>query len=212
MVWENASVAGFPRNDLSPGTTRPCGPRTGSSRDWPRSPQVAFTLTGGGEPQKVEGRRVSASFFLSSASRPRSGASFSPTTTGPGPTRGRPQPRPLAAAVRRGPGCRRPRHRPERSKYTVIGVMPRGLPVPGELRRPLGAGGARRRGAGEPGAHYLTVVGADAAGGHGPPGAEADVATVSSRVAQRLPGDALPVRAFVLPLARAARGRRAAAR
>jgi hypothetical protein len=62
-VWEDASKIGFPRNDLSPASYAALRDHAQSFEALAAVAEGAFTLTGDGEPQRIEGRRVTASFF-----------------------------------------------------------------------------------------------------------------------------------------------------
>ena len=110
--------------------------------------QVAFNLTGGGEPQKVEGRRVTAGFFPLLGVAPQLGRVFEPEEDQPGANR--------VAVLSHGLWQRRFGRDPgvvgrdillNGEKYTRDRRHAEELPVHGELRRPLGAGGVHGRGA-----------------------------------------------------------------
>ena len=151
MVWEDATVAGFPRNDVAPGNYASLRSQNRVFEGMAAVSQASFNLSGDGEPLKVEARKVTADFFPLLGIAPELGRAFRPEEDKPGvESRRDPEPRPLAVALRTGPGCRRPGHPPERREVRRDRCPAEGLPVHGELRRPVGAGGVRRRGAGEP--------------------------------------------------------------
>ena len=86
MVWEDATVAGFPRNDVAPGNYASLQAQNRVFEGMAAVAQESFNLTGDGEPLRRSRRVVSApASSLSSGSRPRSVASFGPRKTGPGP-------------------------------------------------------------------------------------------------------------------------------
>lgn len=76
MVWEDASQIGFPRNTPAPG----------NYSDWKSQNQVfeamaatagaSYNLTGDGNPEKVDARRVTANFFSLLDVEPRLGRGF----------------------------------------------------------------------------------------------------------------------------------------
>ena len=87
MVWEEASKQGYPRDT----------PAAGNFVDWRDQNQVfegmaaiaddSFSLTGAGEPERLEGRRVSASLFPLLGVEPQLGRVFSATEDQPGSQR-----------------------------------------------------------------------------------------------------------------------------
>src|SRR5215213_9545368 len=87
MVWEDASMFGYPRDT----------PAAGNFVDWRDQNQVfegmaaiadeSFNLTGVGEPERLEGRRVSASLFPLLGVEPQIGRVFSSEEDQPGSQR-----------------------------------------------------------------------------------------------------------------------------
>lgn len=87
MVWEDATKQGYPRDT----------PATGNFVDWRDQNQVfegmaaisddSFNLTGAGEPERLEGRRVSANLFSLLGVEPQLGRVFTPTEDQPGSQR-----------------------------------------------------------------------------------------------------------------------------
>jgi len=84
LVWEDASVAGFPRNDLAPANYAGLQAQNQVFEGMAAVTQVAFNLSGGGEPMKVEGRGVTASFFPLLGVAPLLGRDFQPDEDKPG--------------------------------------------------------------------------------------------------------------------------------
>src|SRR5262249_45659000 len=63
VVWDDARETGFPRDDLSPAAY---APRPGAARAGAEIAAIggtSCTTPGGGEPAKIEARRVTAGFF-----------------------------------------------------------------------------------------------------------------------------------------------------
>ncbi|HEV7502450.1 MAG TPA: ABC transporter permease, partial [Vicinamibacteria bacterium] len=194
-VWENASKIGFPRNDLSPATYAALRDHAQSFETLAAVADEAFTLTGDGEPQKVEARRVTASFFDVLGVAPALGRVIEPADDRPGALR--------VAVLSHGLWQRRfggdagvvgRQVLINDDKYTVVGIMPRafqfmesyvGLWVPAAFESEELAKNA----------HYLTVVGR-LKPGVAAAAAEADVRPIASRVAQQFGAEVFP--AFVL--------------
>lgn len=84
MIWENATHLGFPKNTPSPA----------NFLDWRQQSTVfdgmaafaerSFNLTGVGEPERLDGRRVSANLFDLLGVRPIVGRTFLPQEDAPG--------------------------------------------------------------------------------------------------------------------------------
>nr|MBA3651262.1 ABC transporter permease [Chthoniobacterales bacterium] len=131
IVWENAAHLGFPKNTPSPA----------NFLDWQRQSTVFtgmaamaqknFNLTGSGEPERLDGRRVSANLFDVLGVQPRLGRGFLPQEDTPGTRvvllsdglwqrRFGADPRVIGQAVNL-----------NGESYTVVGVMPPGVQLPG---------------------------------------------------------------------------------
>src|SRR5262245_12354074 len=102
--------------------------------------RAGFNLTGGGEPERIEGARVSVNLFATLGSLPLLGRTFTPEDEGP--------PNNPVVVLSHGLWLRRFRADPsiigktitlDENAWTVVGVMPRGflLPVKSELWTPL---------------------------------------------------------------------------
>jgi putative ABC transport system permease protein len=198
MVWNDASAIGFPRTDLTPASYAALRAENQVFEELAAVGQNAFTLTGGGEPEKVEGRRVTASFFPVLGIAPRLGRVFGPDDDRPGADR--------VTVLSHGLWQRRFGGDPEvvgrdillnGEKYTVIGVMPAGfqffesyvgLWVPAAF----GPNELTNRGG-----HYLNVVGRMKTGVD-VQRAQADVATIAARLVRDFPDQEF--HAFVVPL------------
>ena len=206
MVWEDATVAGFPRNDVAPGNYASLQAQNRVFEGMAAVAQVSFNLSGDGEPLRVEARRVSASFFPLLGVAPQIGRVFQPEEDQPGADH--------VAILSYGLWQARFGREPavvgrdivlNRSKYRVIGVMPKGFQF---LESYVGLWVPAALDAEElanHGAHYLTVV-ARTRPGVTEQEADADLATVSSRISRDFPDDARAVRAYALPLEQQLRG------
>jgi putative ABC transport system permease protein len=196
-IWENAYKTGFPRNHLTPPAYAALLDQAESFEGLAAVAEGDFTLTSDGEPQKIDARRVTASFFSVLGVAPALGRAIEPADDRPGA--------PHVAVISHGLWQRRFGGDPKivgrdvllsGDKYTVIGVMPRefqflesyvALWVPAAFE----AAELGRRSA------YLTVVGRLKPGVNAA-AAEADVLPITARVAQRFGVEAYPV--YVLPL------------
>jgi hypothetical protein len=84
MIWENATHLGFAKNTPSPA----------NFLDWQKQNTVfaamaamtprSFNLTGAGEPERLDGRRVSANLFELLGVKPMIGRTFVPQDDRPG--------------------------------------------------------------------------------------------------------------------------------
>src|SRR6185503_14326742 len=196
-IWENASRMGFPQNDLSPATFAALREQARSFEGLAAVAEGSFTLMGKGEPQRIEARRVTASFFDVLGVAPARGRAIQPADDRPGA--------PHVAVISHGLWQRRFGGDEGivgrdlllgDDKYTVIGVMPRDfqfLQSYVALWAPIAfdAEELTRR------SHYLTVVGRLRPGVTAA-AAEADVQPIGARVAQRFGVEVAP--AYVLPL------------
>jgi len=200
VVWEDATWAGFPRNDVAPGNYAALEAQNQVFEGMAAVTQVGFNLTSGGEPLKVEGRGVTAGFFPLLGVAPQLGRVFQPEEDKPGAHH--------VVVLSHGLWQRRFGREPgvvgqdillNGQKYTVIGVMPRsfqfmesyvGLWVPAALTAEELA---------NHGSHYLTVIARtkpDVTARQ----ADADVAAIATRLSLDFPEGARGLRAYVLPL------------
>ena len=158
MVWEDAAYIGFPRNT----------PAAGNYQDWKTSissfEHVAalsnseFNLVGDGEPEKIDGGLVTASFWTVLGVRPQFGRVWGPEDDRPGNR---------IAVIGHGLWTRRFGADPavvgravefNGNPYTIIGIMPRGfefLDSDLQVWAPLTFSAARLN---DRGSHFLNVV------------------------------------------------------
>ena len=198
MIWENASAMGFPRNDLAPATYAALRDQAQAFEGVAAVAEQAVTLTGGGEPQKVEARRVTASFFSVLGVGPALGRALEPADDRPGA--------PHVAVISYGFWQRRfggdaglvgREVLLDGDKYTLVGVMPRDFQfLQGYVALWVPAAFDAEELANRH-AHYLTVVGRMKPG-VAAAAAQADVEAVSARLAQQFHDQSFP--AFILPL------------
>jgi putative ABC transport system permease protein len=200
MVWEDATEAGFPRNNVAPGNYAGLLAQNQVFEGMAAVTEVGFNLTSGGEPLKLEARGVTDGFFPLLGVAPQLGRVIRPEEDKPGANH--------VAVLSHGLWQRRFGRDPgvvgrdiilNGEKYTVIGVMPRsfqfmesyvGLWVPAALSAEELA---------DHGAHYLTVV-ARLKPGVTSREADAEVATIAARISHDFPEGARGLRAYVLPL------------
>jgi putative ABC transport system permease protein len=84
MVWENAAHLGFPRNTPSPANFLDWQKQARSFTGMAAMAERSFNLTGVGEPERLEGRRVSANLFDLLGVPPLLGRAFVPADDNPG--------------------------------------------------------------------------------------------------------------------------------
>jgi ABC-type antimicrobial peptide transport system permease subunit len=78
MVWENATHLGFPKNTPSPANFLDWRQQTTVFESMAAFAERSFNLTGVGEPERLDGRRVSANLFALLGVRPIIGRTFVP--------------------------------------------------------------------------------------------------------------------------------------
>jgi putative ABC transport system permease protein len=84
MLWENAAHLGFPRNTPSPANFLDWRKQAQSFTGMAAMAERSFNLTGVGEPERLEGRRVSANLFELLGVSARLGRTFVPEDDKPG--------------------------------------------------------------------------------------------------------------------------------
>jgi len=200
MVWEDASFAGFPRNTPAPANYVDWKTQNQVFEDIAATDLRSFNLTGDGEPQKVEAFGVTANFFPLLGVKPALGRVILPEEDKPEANK----------VVMLNYGLWQQRYGGERNiigrelllngeKYTVVGVMPAGfqfLDKHVDLWVPIAFTSERLAARGN---HYLKTV-ARMKPGVSVAQADADVRTITQRIAHDHPDDAGRISAFVLPL------------
>lgn len=200
MVWEDASKAGYPRDT----------PTAANYIDWRNQNQTfvgmaviddqSFNLTGTGDPEKIEGRRVSANLFSLLGVKPQLGRTFTPEEDRPGTDgvvllsyllwqrRFSGDPNIIGKSLRLNDVSR-----------TVVGVMPANFQFPtreDELWVPIAFTSEE---AANRNRHYLEVLGR-LKPGISAQQAQADMTTVATRLQQQYPDSNTDVGVAVTPL------------
>jgi len=202
MVWENATHLGFPKNTPSPP----------DFLDWQRQNTVftgmaamaerSFNLTGVGEPERLDGRRVSANLFDLLGVPALLGRTFVPDDDRSG-----------AHVVLLSHSLWQRRFGSDPSvigrpvilngeSYTVIGVMPRSVHLPAygnwqdKLWVPIAFANEETT---ERGNHFLDVI-ARMKPGVGLKQAQAEMETIAARLAKQYPRSNTRIGATVTPL------------
>jgi putative ABC transport system permease protein len=200
MVWEDATEAGFPRNDLAPGDFAVLEAENRVFESLAAIRRITFNLSTGGEPVKVEVRGVSASFFPLLGVAPELGRAFTADEDRPGA--------PAVALVSHGlwqgrfggdPGLVGRDISLDGARYTVIGVVPRGFQfMEGDVGVwvPAALTAEERT---NHGSHYLYAI-ARLKPGVGEQQANADVKAIASLISKDFPPGARALRSYVLPL------------
>jgi putative ABC transport system permease protein len=202
IIWENATAVGFPKNTPSPANFLDWREQatvfTGMAAMAPKN----FNLTGVGEPERLDGRRVSANMFDLLGVQPRLGRGFLPEEDTPGAR---------VVILSHGLWERRFGSDPKivgqalnlnGESYSVIGVMPPGIELPGfdnwkdQLWVPIAFPGEEARSRGN---HYLEVV-ARMKPGVTLKQARAEMETIAARLAQQYPEENLGIGSVVNPL------------
>jgi len=202
MVWEEASFAGFPQNTPAPANYVDWKTQAKSFEDIAATAGTSFNLTGGGDPERVEARAVTANFFPLLGVDPVLGRTFLPEEDQPGGSK--------VAVISY--SLWQTRFGGQRSllnsdiqlngeKYTVIGVMPRGFQlIDTDIRLwvPLALD---KEDLANRGGHYLTVV-ARLKNGVSQAGAQTELDGIMKRIGQDHPNQTFDGKlgAVVMPL------------
>jgi putative ABC transport system permease protein len=202
MVWENGTHLGFPKNTPSPA----------NFIDWQQQNTVfsgmaafaerSFNLTGVGEPERLDGRRVSANLFDLLGVKPILGRNFVPQEDRPGTK---------VAILNESLWKRRFGSDPSvigraltlnGESYTVVGVLPRSVRLPAfgnwrdQVWVPLAFSSEEATNRGD---HFLEVI-ARMKPGVTLQKARAEMETIAARLAQEYPKYNLRIGAVVNPL------------
>jgi len=199
MVWEENSKQGFPKDT----------PAAANYVDWrdqnhvfesiAAMADISFNLTGTGDPERIDGQRVSTSFFPLLGVEPQLGRAFRPEEDKPGANQ--------VAVMSYGLWQRRFGADPgiigkpislNGKSFIVVGVMPRSFQFPrnNQLWIPI-AFDAKE--AGNRGAHYLQVV-ARIRSGTTLEQAQAEMTTIAARLEKQYPATNTSIGAVVTPL------------
>ena len=201
MLWENATHLGFPKDTPSPANFRDWRAQNTVFTGMAAMAQKNFNLTGVGEPERLDGRRVSANLFDLLGVQPRLGRGFLPQEDTPGTQvvilshglwqrRFGSDPRIIGQALNL-----------NGESYSVVGVMPPGVDVPrvdnwkAQLWVPIAFPSEEAQSR----AHYLEVI-ARIKPGITLKQAQAEMETIAARLAQQYPETNTRIGTVVSPL------------
>jgi len=202
MLWENATHLGFPKNTPSPANFLDWQSQASAFTGMAAMVERSFNLTGVGEPERLDGRRVSANLFDLLGVRALLGRTFVPGDDRPG-----------THVVLLSYSLWQRRFGSDRSvigralalngeSYTVIGIMPRFVQLPGFANRndqvwvPIAFPPEE---AAQRGNHFLEVI-ARMKPGITLKQAQAEMDTIAARLAQQYPDYNTRTGAVVVPL------------
>jgi putative ABC transport system permease protein len=202
MLWENATHLGFPKNTPSPANFLDWQKQAGAFTGMAAMVERSFNLTGVGEPERLDGRRVSANLFDLLGVRTVLGRTFVPDDDRPGShvvllsyslwqRRFGSDPSVIGRALAL-----------NGESYTVIGIMPRFVQLPGFANRndqlwvPIAFPPEE---AAQRGNHFLEVI-ARMKPGITLKQAQAEMETIAARLAQQYPDYNTRLGAVVVPL------------
>src|SRR5436190_3514507 len=202
MLWENATHLGFPKDTPSPANFLDWRGQNTVFTGMVAMAQKNFNLTGVGEPERLDGRRISANLFDLLGVQPRLGRGFLSQEDTPGThvvilshglwqRRFGSDPRIIGQAVNL-----------NGESYSVIGVMPPGVNVPSrdnwkdQLWVPIAFSSEEAQSRGN---HYLEVI-ARMKPGITLKQAQAEMETIAARLAQQYPKTNLRISTVVSPL------------
>jgi len=200
MVWEDNSKQGFPRDTPSPANFMDWRDQNHVFESIAALVEISFNLTGAGEPERIDGQRVSASLFSLLGVEPQLGRAFRAEEDQPGGNH--------VVIISHGLWQRRFGSDPgivgkpinlNGESFTVVGVMPRTFQFPtrrDQLWVPI-AFNAKE--AGERGNHYLEVI-ARMKPGVTLQQAQAEMTTIATRLQQQYPETNTSIGAVVTPL------------
>jgi putative ABC transport system permease protein len=200
MVWEDNTKRGFPRDTPAPANYVDWRDQNQVFESLTATANQSFNLTGVGEPEKIEGLRVSTSLFQMLGVEPALGRSFLPEED-------RPEGKYVTIISyslwqRRFGGDKDLIGKPltlNGSSYTVVGILPQSFRYPDrnyDLFVPIafGSNEASRRGS-----HYLFVIGRIKPGINQKQ-AQAEMDTIAARLQQQYPETNTNIGIKIIPL------------
>ena len=202
MLWENATHLGFPKNTPPPANFLDWQKQASAFTGMAAMVERSFNLTGVGEPERLDGRRVSADLFELLGVPAVLGRTFVPDDDRPGThvvllsyslwqRRFGSDPSVIGSALTL-----------NGESYTVIGIMPRFVQLPGFANRndqlwvPIAFPPEE---AAQRGNHFLEVI-ARLKPGITLKQAQAEMDTIAARLAQQYPDYNTRIGAVVVPL------------
>ena len=202
MVWEEATHLGFPFNTPSPANFIDWREQNTVFEGMAAMAQQSFNLTGAGEPERLDGRRVSANLFNILGVEPVLGRTFRPEEDQPGSS---------VTILSHGVWQRNFGGDPsiigrtinlDGKSYSVIGVMPRTVDLPSmdnwqdQIWVPIAF---TSEDATSRGNHYLEVI-ARTKPGVSRQQAQAEMDTIAGRLAQQYPEENTRIGITVQPM------------
>ncbi len=202
VIWENATHLGFPKNTPSPANFLDWREQSTVFNGMAAFAERSFNLTGVGEPERLDGRRVSANLFDLLGVKPLFGRTFAADEDKPGTK---------VAIINEGLWKRRFGSDPKvigraltlnGESYTVVGVMPGSVRLPAfgnwrdQVWVPLAFTAEEAAGRGN---HYLEVI-ARMKPGVTLQKARTEMQTIAARLAQEYPKYNLRIGSVVNPL------------
>ena len=200
MVWEENSKQGFPRDT----------PAAANYIDWrdqnhvfegmAAMTEISFNLTGTGEPERIDGQRVSGTLFQLLGVEPQLGRAFLPEEDRTGANR--------VVILSHGLWERRFGSDPtiigrpinlDGQSFTVVGVMRRGFQFPSRTDQLWVPIAFSAKEAGQRGNHYLEVI-ARMKPGISLEQAQAEMTTIATRLQQQYPQTNTSIGAVITPL------------
>jgi putative ABC transport system permease protein len=202
MLWENATHLGFPKNTPSPANFLDWQKQASAFTGMAAMVERSFNLTGAGEPERLDGRRVSANLFELLGVPAVLGRTFVPDDDRPGThvvllsyslwqRRFGSDPSVIGRALTL-----------NGESYTIIGIMPRFVQLPGFANRndqlwvPIAFPPEE---ASQRGNHFLEVI-ARLKPGITLKQVQAEMETIAARLAQQYPDYNTRIGAVVVPL------------
>jgi predicted permease len=200
MVWEDASFANFPRNTPAPANFVDWRSQNQSFEGMAATTTRSLNLTGEGEPEKIEANGVTANFFSLLGVQPTLGRGFIPEDDSPQGGKVAVVSYELWQRILGGEaGIVGKNILLNGEKYTVVGVTPAGFQfLDSEVNvwvpEAFTAEELRNRGG-----HYLTVF-ARLKPGVSLSQANADIHTITARIAHDYPDEAGRLSGYIVPL------------
>jgi putative ABC transport system permease protein len=202
VIWENATHLGFPKNTPSPANFLDWQKQATLFEGMGAFAERSFNLTGVGEPERLDGRRVSANLFDLLGVKPVLGRNFVPDEDKPGTKVALLNETLWKRRFGSDPGVIGRSVSLNGEPYTVVGVLPSTVRLPAfgnwrdqiwvPLAFPAEEAAAR-------GNHFLEIIGRMKPGVTLPQ-AGAEMETIAARLAQQYPEHNTRIGAVVNPL------------
>ncbi|MFZ1219630.1 MAG: ABC transporter permease [Chthoniobacterales bacterium] len=202
VIWENATHLGFPKNTPPPANFLDWQKQNTLFEGMGAFAERTFNLTGVGEPERLEGRRVSANLFDLLGVKPILGRTFVPDEDKPGTKVALLNESLWKRRFGSDPGVIGRALALNGESYTVVGVLPNSVRLPafGNWRDQIWVPIAfPAEEAAQRGNHFLEVIGRMKPGVKLPQ-ARAEMETIAARLAQQYPEENTRIGAVVNPL------------